>query len=193
MLSFKSNSLSWIELVTNKLNKNKIFNLANISTVLFGSIILIISAKIKVDLYPVPMTLQPLAVLMIGMLFGRNLAISTIGLYILQGIAGFPVFAYGGGLLYLFGPTGGFIVGFFIAGLVLGELADRGWGRNILSSIFCMMLGMFIIYFFGILQLSAIKGFAFAIIKGFYPFLVGDLYKLLVAGILVPFIWRLAR
>ena len=191
MLSFKSNSLSWIELVTNKLNKNKIFNLANISTVLFGSIILIISAKIKVDLYPVPMTLQPLAVLMIGMLFGRNLAIATIGLYILQGIAGFPVFAYGGGLLYLFGPTGGFIVGFFIAGLVLGELADRGWGRNILSSIFCMMLGMFIIYFFGILQLSAIKGFAFAIIKGFYPFLVGDLYKLLVAGILVPFIWRL--
>ena len=193
MLSFKSNSLSWIELVTNKLNKNKIFNLANISTVLFGSIILIISAKIKVDLYPVPMTLQPLAVLMIGMLFGRNLAIATIGLYILQGIAGFPVFAYGGGLLYLFGPTGGFIVGFFIAGLVLGELADRGWGRNILSSIFCMMLGMFIIYFFGILQLSAIKGFTFAIIKGFYPFLVGDLYKLLVAGILVPFIWRLAK
>ncbi len=193
MLSFKSNSLSWIELVTNKLNKNKIFNLANISTVLFGSIILIISAKIKVDLYPVPMTLQPLAVLMIGMLFGRNLAIATIGLYILQGIAGFPVFDYGGGLLYLFGPTGGFIVGFFIAGLVLGELADRGWGRNILSSIFCMMLGMFIIYFFGILQLSAIKGFAFAIIKGFYPFLVGDLYKLLVAGILVPFIWRLAK
>lgn len=193
MLSFKSNSLSWIELVTNKLNKYKIFNLANISTVLFGSIILIISAKIKVDLYPVPMTLQPLAVLMIGMLFGRNLAIATIGLYILQGIAGFPVFAYGGGLLYLFGPTGGFIVGFFIAGLVLGELADRGWGRNILSSIFCMMLGMFIIYFFGILQLSAIKGFAFAIIKGFYPFLVGDLYKLLVAGILVPFIWKLAK
>ena len=193
MFSFKSNSLSWIELVTNKLNKNKIFNLANISTVLFGSIILIISAKIKVDLYPVPMTLQPLAVLMIGMLFGRNLAIATIGLYILQGIAGFPVFANGGGLLYLFGPTGGFIVGFLIAGLVLGELADRGWGRNILSSIFCMMLGMFIIYFFGILQLSAIKGFAFAIIKGFYPFLVGDLYKLLVAGILVPFIWRLAK
>ena len=193
MLSFKSNSLSWIELVTNKLNKNKIFNLTNISTVLFGSIILIISAKVKVDLYPVPMTLQPLAVLMIGMLFGRNLAIATIGLYILEGIAGIPVFAYGGGLLYLFGPTGGFIVGFFIAGLVLGELADRGWGRNILSSIFCMMLGMFIIYFFGILQLSAIKGFAFAIIKGFYPFLVGDLYKLLVAGILVPFIWRLAK
>ena len=73
------------------------------------------------------------------------------------------------------------------------ELADRGWGRNIVSAIFCMILGMFIIYSFGILQLSVIKGFEFAIIKGFYPFLIGDLYKLLVAGILVPFIWRLAK
>ena len=62
MLNFKPNSLSWIELVINKLNRNKVLNLTNISTVLFGSIILIISAKIKVDLYPVPMTLQPLAV-----------------------------------------------------------------------------------------------------------------------------------
>ena len=80
MLNFKPNSLSWIELVINKLNRNKVLNLTNISTVLFGSIILIISAKIKVDLYPVPMTLQPLAVLMIGMLYGRNLATATIGL-----------------------------------------------------------------------------------------------------------------
>ena len=56
-----------------------------------------------------------------------------------------------------------------------------------------MILGMLIIYSFGILQLSVIKGFEFAIIKGFYPFLIGDLYKLLVAGILVPFIWRLAK
>ena len=91
MLNFKPNSLSWIELVINKLNRNKVLNLTNISTVLFGSIILIISAKFKVDLYPVPMTLQPLAVLMIGMLYGRNLATATIGLYILQGIADFPV------------------------------------------------------------------------------------------------------
>ena len=193
MLNFKPNSLSWIELIINKLNRNKIFNLINISTVLFGSIILIISAKIKVDLYPVPMTLQPLAVLMIGMLYGRNLAAATIGLYILQGIAGFPVFAYGGGMLYLLGPTGGFIIGFFIAGLVLGELADRGWGRNIISSIFCMLIGLITIYSFGIIQLSIIKGFQYAILKGFYPFLIGDLYKLLVAGILVPFIWKLAK
>ena len=192
MLSFKPNSLSWIELVINKLNKNKILNLANISTVLFGSIILIISAKIKVDLYPIPMTLQTLAVLIIGMLYGKNLATATIGLYILQGIAGLPVFALGGGFFYLFGPTGGFIFGFFIAGFVLGTLADRGLGRNIVSAIFCMVLGMFIIYFFGIIQLSLTMGLSPAIIA-MKLYLLGDAIKIIIAAILVPFIWKLAN
>ena len=192
MLSFKPNSLSWVELIINKLNKNKVLNLTNISTVLFGSIILIISAKIKVDFYPVPMTLQPLAVLMIGMLYGRNLATATIGLYIMEGVVGLPVFALGGGFFYLFGPTGGFIFGFFIAGLVLGILADRGWGKDILSAIFCMILGMFIIYFFGILQLSLTMGLKPAIIA-MYLYLIGDAIKIILAAILVPFIWRLAK
>ena len=193
MIIFKPNTSSWVEIIINKLNKNKVFNLTNLSTVLFGSILLIISSKIKIDLYPVPMTLQPLAVLMIAMLYGRNLATATIGVYILQGLVGLPVFAYGGGLMYIFGPTGGFIIGFLISGIVLGELADRGWGKRFITSIVCMLLGLLIIYFFGILQLTFIKGFEYAILKGFYPFLLGDLYKLLIAGILVPYIWKLAK
>ena len=193
MIIFKPNTSSWVEIIINKLNKNKVFNLTNLSTVLFGSILLIISSKIKIDLYPVPMTLQPLAVLMIAMLYGRNLATATIGVYILQGLIGLPVFAYGGGLMYIFGPTGGFIIGFLISGIVLGELADRGWGKRLITSIVCMLLGLLIIYFFGILQLTLIKGFEYAILKGFYPFLIGDLYKLLIAGILVPYIWKLAK
>ena len=193
MIILKPNTSSWVEIIINKLNKNKVFNLTNLSTVLFGSILLIISSKIKIDLYPVPMTLQPLAVLMIAMLYGRNLATVTIGVYILQGLIGLPVFAYGGGLMYIFGPTGGFIIGFLISGIVLGELADRGWGKRFITSIVCMLLGLLIIYFFGILQLTLIKGFEYAILKGFYPFLIGDLYKLLIAGILVPYIWKLAK
>ncbi len=193
MIILKPNTTSWVEIIINKLNKNKVFNLTNLSTVLFGSILLIISSKIKIDLYPVPMTLQPLAVLMIAMLYGRNLATATIGCYILQGLIGLPVFAYGGGLMYVFGPTGGFIIGFLISGIVLGELADRGWGRRFITSIVCMLLGLLIIYFFGVLQLTLIKGFEYAILKGFYPFLIGDLYKLLIAGILVPYIWKLAK
>ena len=95
--------------------------------------------------------------------------------------------------MYIFGPTGGFIIGFLISGIVLGELADRGWGKRFITSIVCMLLGLLIIYFFGILQLTLIKGFEYAILKGFYPFLIGDLYKLLIAGILVPYIWKLAK
>ena len=147
MIILKPNTSSWVEIIINKLNKNKVFNLTNLSTVLFGSILLIISSKIKIDLYPVPMTLQPLAVLMIAMLYGRNLATATIGVYILQGLIGLPVFAYGGGFMYIFGPTGGFIIGFLISGIVLGELADRGWGKRFITSIVCMLLGLLIIYF----------------------------------------------
>ena len=77
----------------------------------------ILSAKIKVDLYPVPMTLQPLAVLMIAMLCGRNISVAAVSLYLLQGIVGIPVFAYGGGLPYLLGPTGGFLFGFLFSDL----------------------------------------------------------------------------
>ena len=193
MLNTNSDTLivnSWIERITSKLTKGVVITPI---TILLGTILLIISAKIKVPLYPVPMTLQPLAVLMIGMLFGRNLAAATVGLYIFQGLMGLPVFAYGGGFMYILGPTGGFIIGFLLAAIILGHLADKGWGRSLFTSILCMVIGLFIIYFMGILQLSLIKGFDYAILKGFYPFIIGDLYKLLLAGIIVPNIWKLAK
>ena len=95
-------------------NKNveKFSNITTLFTIVTCSLLLILSAKIKVDLYPVPMTLQPLAVLMIAMLCGRNIAVASVSLYLFKGIIGFPVFAYGGGLVYLMGPTGGFLFGF---------------------------------------------------------------------------------
>ena len=157
------------------------------------SLLLIVSAKIKIDLYPVPMTLQPLAVLMIAMLCGRNIGFASIGLYLFQGMIGLPVFAYGGGMPYLMGPTGGFLIGFLIAGVIVGELADRGWGKEIFKSVSAMILGLIVIYICGILQLSIIKGFDYAIIKGMEPFIVGDLYKLILASLLLPQIWKLAK
>ena len=77
--------------------------------------------------------------------------------------------------------------------LIVGELADRGWGKVLFKSIFAMMLGMFIIYLFGIVQLSIIKGFEFAILKGMQPFIIGDFYKLILASILLPQIWKLTK
>ena len=194
MFNNKVLNSTWIEsFVLKGRSYNNFSLLTKIFTAVACSVLLIISAKIKIDLYPVPMTLQPLAVLMIAMLCGRNIGIASIGLYLVQGIIGLPVFAYGGGIPYLIGPTGGFLIGFLIAGFIVGELADRGWGKEIFKSVSAMFIGLIVIYFCGILQLSIIKGFDYAIIKGMEPFIIGDFYKLILASLLVPQIWKLAK
>ena len=194
MIEDKISRITWIESFILKEKSIKRFSFfTTLFTILTCSFLLILSAKTKVDLYPVPMTLQPLAVLMIAMLCGRNIAVASVSLYLFQGIIGLPVFAYGGGLMYLMGPTGGFLFGFLIASIIVGELADRGWGKFLFKSIFAMLAGMLIIYFFGIAQLSVIKGFSFAIINGLKPFIVGDFYKLILAALLLPQIWKLIK
>tara|TARA_B100000768_G_scaffold6247_1_gene7253 strand:+ start:1275 stop:1865 length:591 start_codon:yes stop_codon:yes gene_type:complete len=194
MFNNKVLNSTWIESFVLQGRSNNNFSLlTKIFTAVTCSLLLIVSAKIKIDLYPVPMTLQPLAVLMIAMLCGRNIGFASIGLYLFQGMIGLPVFAYGGGMPYLMGPTGGFLIGFLIAGVIVGELADRGWGKEIFKSVSAMILGLIVIYICGILQLSIIKGFDYAIIKGMEPFIVGDFYKLILASLLLPQIWKLAK
>ena len=188
------NTETWVgNIISKNIENVNVKLLFSIITVFLGSLLLIASAKIKVPLYPVPMTLQPLAVLMIGMLFGRKLATLTVGLYIFKGIIGLPVFAFGGGLMYLMGPTGGFILGFFVSAFIVGYLADSGWGKKVSLSIISMLIGMAVIYSLGIFQLALMKGFNFALLKGFYPFLLGDFYKLLLAGIITPYIWKISK
>ena len=192
MNGIKISRISWIETLVLKNSANEQFSqLTNFVTVIICSLLLILSAKIKVDLYPVPMTLQPLAVLMIAMLCGRNISVAAVSLYLFQGMVGIPVFAYGGGLPYLLGPTGGFLFGFLFASMIIGELADRGWGKQNFKSVFAMLIGLVVIYAFGIFQLSILKGFDFAIINGLKPFIVGDLYKLILAALILPQIWKL--
>ena len=193
MINNNGLTTTWIESFTLKGNsKDKFSILTSTFTIIICSILLIISAKIKVDLYTIPMTMQPLAILIIAMLCGRNLAAGSISLYLFQGMIGLPVFANGGGMLYLMGPTGGFLFGFLIAAIIMGELADRGWGRNILKAFIAMFLGLFIIYFFGIIQLSLFLSFEKAILM-MKLYIVGDFYKLLLATLLVTQIWKLTK
>jgi biotin transport system substrate-specific component len=193
MINNNGLTITWIESFTLKGNsKDKFSILTSTFTIIICSILLIISAKIKVDLYTIPMTMQPLAILIIAMLCGRNLAAGSISLYLFQGMIGLPVFANGGGMLYLMGPTGGFLFGFLIAAIIMGELADRGWGRHILKAFIAMFLGLFIIYFFGIIQLSLFLSFEKAILM-MKLYMVGDFYKLLLATLLVTQIWKLTK
>jgi biotin transport system substrate-specific component len=194
MNSIKLSRISWIEtLVLKNSSKEHFSQFTSFITIAICSFLLILSAKIKVDLYPVPMTLQPLAVLMIAMLCGRNISVAAVSLYLFKGMVGIPVFAFGGGLPYLLGPTGGFLFGFLFVSIIIGELADRGWGKQHFKSVFAMLIGLIVIYTCGVFQLSILKGFDFAIINGLKPFIVGDLYKLILAALVLPQIWKLVH
>ncbi len=159
-----------------------------------GSMLVAVSAQIQVPMYPVPMTMQPLAVLVIGAAYGSRLGALTMLLYMAEGALGLPVFAgMKGGALHLVGPTGGYIVGFVAAAAVVGALAERGWHRSIVLSTAAMTLGMTLIYLFGAGWLASLIGLDKALAAGVLPFLLGDAVKIALAALIVPGSWALVE
>ena len=168
----------------------------NITLAIVGSVALWISAKISIPFWPVPLTMQTLVVLVIGMAFGLKLGVATILLYLAEGAAGLPVFAgtpeKGVGLAYMLGPTGGYLIGFVPAAAVVGYLAGRGWDRSPLTTGAAMLLGNLVIYLPGLLWLGSVMGWDKPILAwGFIPFLAGDVLKLVLAAVLLPMLWKL--
>lgn len=168
----------------------------NILLAVTGSIALWISAKIQIPFYPVPLSMQSLVVLMIGMAFGWRLATATILLYLAEGLAGLPVFAgtpeKGISLAYMAGPTGGYLLGFIIAAAAVGWLAERGFDRNIFLTAVAMLIGSALIYLPGIAWLGSVVGWDKPILQwGMIPFLYGDVLKLVLAALLMPTLWKL--
>ena len=164
---------------------------AKLAMVIVGSLFIALAAQIAVPMYPVPVTGQTLAILLIGMTYGSRMAASTVALYLLEGALGLPVFANGAaGTLYMFGPTGGYLAGFLMAAVTLGFLAERGFGRTILSTAVAMLIGTATIYIFGVAWLSMMIGFEKAVIHGVMPFLYGDALKAVVAAGLMPMAWK---
>jgi biotin transport system substrate-specific component len=151
-----------------------------------GTLLLAASAKAQVPFYPVPMTLQTLAVLAIGAAYGARLAGATLLLYLGEGLAGLPVFAgVGAGPGYVAGPTGGFLVGFLVAAALVGWLAERGWGRSAPRLVGAMLLGQIALYALGAAWLASFIGLDKAWRFGVLPFLLADAVKTLLAAALI--------
>ncbi len=157
-----------------------------------GLVFIGLSAQLAIG-FPIPVTGQTFAVLMIGALYGARLGGMCLVSYVLAGAAGFPVFSnFGSGPMFLAGPTGGFLVGFIAAAYVVGKLAQIGWDRRVWTTIVAMLVGNLIIYAFGLLWLFCLMGFnskVFAV--GLYPFIIGDILKIALAAAVLPSGWKL--
>jgi len=165
------------------------------AALLFGVCLLTLSAKLQVPFWPVPMTMQTLVVLMLGMAYGPRLGAGTVLAYLLVGAFGLPVFAgtpeRGIGLAYMMGPTGGFLLGFVAAAWVTGILAERGWDRSVLWCAAAMLAGTVIIIGLGLAALIPVTGFFRAIEVGLIPFLASGALKVALGAIALPLMWRL--
>ncbi len=162
--------------------------------VAFGTVLLWVSAKTQLPMWPVPMTMQSFVVLVLGMAYGSRLAGAAVIAYLLEGAFDLPVFAgtpeKGLGLAYMAGPTGGYLIGFLFAAVVVGWLAERGWDRTLSASIAAMTIGSVLLFVPGVAWLAALMGWERAIAFGLTPFLVGQVVKLALAAAVVPLAWR---
>ncbi len=166
----------------------------DILLVVAGSVLLTLSAKVNVPFWPVPMTMQTFAVLFLGAALGMRLGIATVMLYLVEGAMHLPVFAgtpeKGIGLVYMMGPTGGYLVGFVVAAAIVGWAAEKGWGRSWLGMLVAMTLATLAIFALGYTWLQTLIGAEKAFAAGVLPFLPGAGLKILLAVAAVVFGWR---
>ncbi|HWK65279.1 MAG TPA: biotin transporter BioY [Rhizobiaceae bacterium] len=165
--------------------------LMQVAAVLAGTALLALAARVTVPFWPVPMTLQVLAVFLIGAAYGRDLALATLLLYLAQGAAGLPVFALGAGPGYMAGPTGGYLIGFVVAAGIAGRAADRGLDREPFRLFLAMLAGEAAILGLGAMWLAWLFGVQKAISWGIGPFIVTDLVKVALAAAIVPAAWSI--
>ncbi len=162
-----------------------------------GSLVIAGSAQIAVGL-PVPVTGQTFAVLMLAALLGSRRGVLCVLAYLAEGLMGLPVFSQGrAGPAMFFGPTGGFLLGFVPAAYVVGTLAERGWDRRAITTMLAMVLGSVAMYACGLAWLSCLDNLlgrplgGSVLAVGLYPFLVGDVLKIVLATFLLPCGWKL--
>jgi biotin transport system substrate-specific component len=190
---------TFLDAITARGNSN--FRVAErVGAVLFITVLTAIAAQISIPLplTPVPFTFQPMVVLVGAAALGSRLGVASQVLYLAIGIAGLPVFAWSPalpqGAARLFGPTGGYLMSYPFAAFLTGWLAERGFDRRYLSAVLAMMCGLVVVFTGGVswLMLGATRlGFTAALAAGFYPFIVADFAKLVVASGVMPSLWKI--
>ncbi len=158
-----------------------------------GAVLIAIAAQISIPLpfSPVPVTGQTFAVLLMGAAFGSRRGVAAVGIYIAAGLLYLPVFASGvGGPARLFGPTGGYLLGFIAAAWLVGWLCERGLDRKLSTATLAMLLGTVIIYLFGLPWLAMFVGIDNVLMMGLVPFIPGAIIKLVAAAAVLPTAWK---
>ena len=188
-------------LLTTWTNGTEMSTAMRIAAVFFIATATAAGAQMSVHLgfTPVPLVMQDMVVLLGGAALGSRLGMAAQVVYLLAGISGLPVFAASAvlpqGLMRMFGPTGGYLMAYPFAAFLTGYLAERGFDRRYLSSVIAMCAGLMVIFAFGVTWLAlfapAAAGFDAALRAGFYPFLLGDVFKIFLGAAVLPGVWRL--
>jgi len=192
---------TFVDVITTRATVN--FRVAErIGAVLFITVLTAIAAQISIPLpfTPVPFTFQPMVVLVGAAALGSRLGFASQLLYLAIGIAGLPVFAWSPtlpqGVARLFGPTGGYLMSYPFAAFLTGWLAERGFDRRYVTAVLAMTCGLAIVFAAGVAWIALValpsRGLSGALALGFYPFVVQDLVKLLVAAAVMPSFWWLS-
>ena len=173
-----------MEAISKSSRVEKIIKLILITIV--GSILITISAKVKIPFYPVPMTMQTFVILLIGITLGYKIGLATVTLYLFEGIIGLPVFASspekGIGIAYFIGPTMGYLIGFLVAVYFSGSFK---YDKGIINTFLKLIFSVSFIYILGLIWLGALIGWEKPIFKlGAQPFLIAELFKVLLLTLL---------
>ena len=162
---------------------------ANMLLVIGASMLIAIAAQVAIPLpfTPVPLTLQPLAVILVGVALGSTRGAAAAALYLLEGFGGLPVFAQGhGGAIWLVGATAGYLFSYPLAAFVAGFVSERGWGSTVVRATSGMLLALGVIYLGGWSWLAVLTDPRSAYVAGVAPFLLADIVKVAIGAALLP-------